>query len=494
MEELVRRYLDRRISRREFVTQLGALGFSAAAARTLLAQIETSAPIGEGKGIHPGRVVWVRDAAATAWDGTSGRWWDDSNTDQAVVDHMTSRTLQALTGQKSDKQAWDALFHHFNRTHGFGNVGYRPGEKIAVKINCNQDRTPEWGVGGRGGRPAGAAPPGGGAPSVASRGGGPPQGTPPGGGWAAGMPASGGRGGGFGGAQNGLPSPHATLALVSQLITMAGVPGADITIYEVAGGRNIGQPIYAKIRGHAGPDFQAVTFLVNTDLGLGGRIAPTVDTANPILFSKAGVPTAYLPQQVTAAKYHINLALLRSHFMAGVTLAGKNQFGAIHFPNNGGWTPSPLHNYVLRGNPMGSYNALVDLIGHRHLGGKTVLYVFDGLYTAEHNEGSVFRWASLNDDWASSILMSQDPVAIDSVGLDILKAEPNAGVQGNADNYLHEAAQAAQPPSGTVYDPNGTGKPLASLGVHEHWNNAKERRYSRNLGKKEGIELIAELG
>jgi uncharacterized protein (DUF362 family) len=394
----------------------------------------------------------VRDPAATAWDGTSGRWWDDANTDQAVVDRMTSRTLQALTGQKSDKQAWDALFRHFNRTHGFGNVGYRPGEKIAIKINCNQDRTPEWGVGGRG------------------------------------------RSGGFGGAQNGLPSPHATLALVSQLIGMAGVPGADITIYEVAGGRNIGQPIYAKIRGQAGPGFQAVTFLVNTDLGLGGRITPTVDTANPILFSKAGVPTAFLPQQVTATKYHINLALLRSHFMAGVTLAGKNQFGAIHFPNNGGWTPSPLHNHVLRGNPMGSYNALVDLIGHRHLGGKTVLYVFDGLYTAEHNEGSVFRWASLNDDWASSILMSQDPVAIDSVGLDILKAEPNAGVQGNADNYLHEAAQAERPPSGTVYDPNGTGKPLASLGVHEHWNNAKERRYSRNLGKKEGIELIAELG
>ena len=139
---------------------------------------------------------------------------------------------------------------------------------------------------------------------------------------------------------------------------------------------------------------------------------------------------------------------------------------------------------------MGSYNALVDLMGHRQLGGKTMLYMLDGLYTAEHNEGNVFRFASFGDDWASSLLMSQDPVAIDSVGLDILRSETRADVRGNADNYLHEAAQAGRPPSGTVYNPDKSGQ-LASLGVHEHWNNAAERKYSRNLGRKEGIELIA---
>ena len=57
------------------------------------------------------------------------------------------------------------------------------------------------------------------------------------------------------------------------------------------------------------------------------------------------------------------------------------------------------------------------------------------------------------------------------------------------DNYLHEAALAAKPPSGTVYAPDGSGS-LASLGVHEHWNNASERKYARNRGGKEGIELI----
>jgi hypothetical protein len=90
------------------------------------------------------------------------------------------------------------------------------------------------------------------------------------------------------------------------------------------------------------------------------------------------------------------------------------------------------------------------------------------------------------------MLMSQDQVALDSVGLDMLASEPRATeVRGYADNYLHEAAQAAKPPSGAVYNPDGGGV-LTSRGAHEHWNNATARKYTRNLGGKEGIELIAE--
>jgi hypothetical protein len=61
-----------------------------------------------------------------------------------------------------------------------------------------------------------------------------------------------------------------------------------------------------------------------------------------------------------------------------------------------------------------------------------------------------------------------------------------------ADDYLHEAALADRPPSGTFYDPDHAAKVtrLESLGVHEHWNNAQEKRYSKNLGKGEGIELV----
>jgi uncharacterized protein (DUF362 family) len=409
---------------------------------------EANHPIGDGKGIHPGRVVWVRDASATSWDGATGHWWDDAYTNQKVVHSMTSRLLQDLTGRKNEKQAWDALFRSFNSTHKSGNSGYRPGETIAIKVNCNQDRSPEWGT-------------------SLSAGGGPARST-----------------------VNGLPSPHAVVALVTELIEMGGVRGEDILLYDATGTRNVGEPIRTRIRANSNPQFQAVKFLVGEDYHQAGRMSPTPDMANPIRFSKAEIPTGYLPRQVTEAKYMINMALLRPHGMAGVTLTGKNHFGSVHFPNDGGWSPRALHASVMRTQPMGSYNALVDLVGHRHLGGKTMLFILDGLYTAEHNESSVFRWASFDDHWASSILMSQDPVAIDSVALDLLRSEPRATqVRGNADNYLHEAAQAAKPPSGTAYNPDGSGA-LSSLGVHEHWNDQTARKYSRNLGRKEGIELI----
>ncbi|MGB7758361.1 MAG: DUF362 domain-containing protein [Bryobacteraceae bacterium] len=422
---------------------------------------EANHPIGEGKGIYPGRVVWVRDANATSWDGVTGHWWDDAYTNQNVVHSMTSQLVRNLTGRNHERRAWDALFRSFNESHKLGSSGYRPGERIAIKINCNQDRSPEWGT-------LAAFP--GGPPSGAARGGGPPRGP-----------------------QNGLPSPHAVVALVTELIENAGVRGADIMIYDATGIRNVGQPIHNRIRANSNPEFQAVKFLVGADYNLGDRMSPTPDMLNPIRFAKGELPYGYFPRQVTEAKYMINMALLRPHGMAGVTLTAKNHFGSIHFPNDGGWSPKVLHSSVLRSQPMGSYNVLVDLMGHRQLGGKTMLYVLDGLYTAEHNEGSVFRWASFGDHWASSMLMSQDPVAIDSVALDILSSEPRATqVRGNADNYLHEAAQAAKPPSGTIYNPCGCGT-LASLGVHEHWNNPAARKYSRNLGRHEGIELIASV-
>lgn len=63
-----------------------------------------------------------------------------------------------------------------------------------------------------------------------------------------------------------------------------------------------------------------------------------------------------------------------------------------------------------------------------------------------------------------SIFVSQDPVAVDSVGADFLMNEPsvtnnNDSLKNNAtvENYLHEAALVKKAPSGNVYK-NGNGK------------------------------------
>jgi hypothetical protein len=155
---------------------------------------------------------------------------------------------------------------------------------------------------------------------------------------------------------------------------------------------------------------------------------------------------------------------------------------------------------------IAQYRSLVDLMGHSELGSKTVLYLIDGLYGGYYWEARPYKWDTwpFNGDWPSSLLASQDPVAIDSVGYDFVNAEwpdvvryghsPSASYDmvGGAEDYLHEAALADAPPSGTFYDPDHKGDvtSLASLGVHEHWNNAVDKQYSRNLGAGEGIELV----
>jgi hypothetical protein len=142
-------------------------------------------------------------------------------------------------------------------------------------------------------------------------------------------------------------------------------------------------------------------------------------------------------------------------------------------------------------------------MGHEHLGGKTMLFILDGLWGFPWHGSSSrpTKWQNtpFNNDYPSSILMSQDMVAIDSVALDFLRAEftDNMGGSGKArgaiDDYLHEAALADDPPSGTFYDPENDGVPLESLGVHEHWNNPVDKQYSCNLDPAEGtgIELVS---
>lgn len=87
-------------------------------------------------------------------------------------------------------------------------------------------------------------------------------------------------------------------------------------------------------------------------------------------------------------------------------------------------------------------------------------------------------------------------MAIDSVGADFLMNEPavtnnNDSLKDNAtvENYLHEAGLVDSAPSKTVYQ-NGNGARVKNLGVHEHWKDPVSKKYGRNLGKKEGIELI----
>ena len=147
-------------------------------------------------------------------------------------------------------------------------------------------------------------------------------------------------------------------------------------------------------------------------------------------------------------------------------------------------------------------------MGSKHLGQNTLLYIVDGLFGggADETKGPVkYFMPPFNNDWSNSIFLSQDQVALESVCFDFLRTEWNGINKHNAsnnltenhpnwngvDDYLHQAADPSNWPAGILYDPDNSGKPLSSLGVHEHWNNAVEKQYSRNLGYDKGIELIS---
>ena len=429
--------------------------------------------MGIARGIFPGRVVWMWDPAATKWNGTSSYWWSDANTDQGVVDSMLSKTIRGLTGKSTDVIAWDTLFKYFNQHHDKGDVGYKTGEKIAIKLSLVQSTTTS-------------------------------------------------------NSNINFSTPQLVLALLRQLVHNAGVADSNITFYDIM------RTIPASVTDRCKKEFPKVHFVgsvIAHNQEKYKRDTISVHFSQDLILEQptGGLHTGYLPTLVTQASYIINFSNLKGHRYVGVTGCAKNHFGSlsadgdVNTPHSVGVHPyitvhdifidSSYTEWNFLGRPMGSYNILVDLMGNKDLGGKTLLFLTDGLYVVpKENDPNTsalkFQQPPFNNRWTSSIFLSQDEVALESVTIDFLRTEQainNKFIQtyewdnysvhnvifGNVDNYLHEAALADNPPSGTFYAPNKDGKRLSSLGVHEHWNNPIDKQYTRNLSPTgKGIELF----
>ena len=411
-----------------------------------------NAPVGRAKGVHPGRVVWVHDPDATDWDGPGdGHWWQSNHTNQAVVDRMMSRAIQALSGEDSDAAAWHTLIKHFNKTHDKGEVGYQEGEKVVIKVNfvgCIRiwNRRPVTSIEDYNLRSLDYM----------------------------------------------NTSPQMIIALLRQLVNEVGAEQEDITVGDTL--CYFPNEYYEMCH----KEFPNVSYLEL--LGQFGRTAAK-HSSLPFYWSTpdaGGKETDYVPQSYARADYLINLANLKSHNdQGGITLCAKNHYGSLVRKPARITSHYDMHKALPYNTPgMGHYRPLVDLMGHKHLGGKTLLYLIDGLYAGQHaKERAPTKWnlQPFNGDWTSSLFASQDPVAIDAVGFDFLWSEWNDGShRSGTTDYLIEAALADNPPSGTFYDPDHEGNVtrLASLGVYEHWNNPRDKHYSRNLGMGDGIELV----
>ncbi len=373
-------------------------------------------PIGEGRGIHPGRVAWVHAPGVAKWDGKSGLWVEDRWNDQAKADRMIPEAVVQLTGEPTAKKAWQALFRHFNKTHGRGNRGYRKGESIAVKLNLNNAITHRDTI------------------ELNS-------------------------------------SPFVTLALVRSLVRDAGVRQQDIVLCEPS--RAITDSIYNKIH----REFPAVRLIDN--IGGDGREKCEYYPEQIVYSVDNGKMARGLAKCVVDADYLINSALLKTHSGPGVTLTSKNWYGAtdinLLWRQN---AHNNVSQDKRNGKPQ--YKTFVDWMAHKDMGQKALLFLIDGSYGSRDVNGAPNpKWMKepFNGDWACSLFVSQDEVACDAVAMDVIINEwPEFGSLNYCDEYLREAASIPDTPSGTVYRQDG--KPLDKpLGLFEHWNS--EHKYTK---------------
>jgi len=373
-------------------------------------------PIGEGRGIHPGRVAWIHSPGVARWDGKTGLWVEDRWNDQAKADAMIPQAVMELTGETTAKKAWRALFRHFNKKHGRGNRGYKKGEMIAVKLNLNNAITHHDTI------------------ELNS-------------------------------------SPFVTLALVRSMVNEGGVRQQDIVICEPS--RAITDSIYNKVH----RAFPQVRFIDN--IGGDGREKCEYYPEQIVYSVDNGKMARGLAKCIVDADYLINCALLKTHSGPGVTLTGKNWYGATDI--NLLWRQN-AHNNVSQDKRRGKpgYKTFVDWMAHKDMGQKALLFLIDGTYGSRDVNGAPNpKWMKepFGGDWACSLIVSQDEVACDAVAMDLIINEwPEFGSLNYCDEYLREAASIPNAPSGTVYKQGG--QPLQqSLGLFEHWN--AEHQYTK---------------
>jgi len=399
-------------------------------AGTLEVWYKTNQPLGEAKGIFPGRVVWGHNPKIASWDGKTGSWWEDRFNNQAETDKLLSQTLFSLTNINTEKKSWDALFRFFNKSSKNVEAGYKAGEKVAIKINQNNTDSHES-------------------------------------------------------SKEINANPQLILSLLKSLVNEAGIPQESITVADPS--RFITNNIYDKC--HAA--YPNVHFIDHNG-GDGREKSTFVENGFVYSFDFNGM-TKDLASCFKDANYIINLAIMKGHVSQGVSLCAKNFFGCTSIETDW-HKNSHCGGFSQNREGKRQYSVYPDFMGHKELGAKTILFLIDGIYSNKSLNGIPnTRWnlTPFKNEWPQSLFASQDGVAVESVVLDFaLAAWQDAPDMMYSDHAMEEMAMANNPPSGAVYDPERDGSRLGSLGVTEHWNNPTDKKYSRNLKTGKGIELI----
>ena len=219
-------------------------------------------------------------------------------------------------------------------------------------------------------------------------------------------------------------------ALVSSMV-QAGVKGDDIWIYDAS--RRIPARFYER---RENQQARHIDRFGCADL------TATFNHVHPSLkvsFSRPQMVTdRWLTDLLYDASYLINVPILKKHGTHPVTLGFKNHFGSLD--NLGGAADDNPHSYI---NPRddrysADFSPLVEINANPNIAQKTVLTVGDALFGASSVGATPAPWTSFGGS-PNSLLLSRDPVAIDCVMCDLLRAE--WGLDGAAYDYLMLAEQ-----------------------------------------------------
>jgi hypothetical protein len=253
-------------------------------------------------------------------------------------------------------------------------------------------------------------------------------------------------------------NPQTCVACVQSLVN-AGVPQNEIWIGDPS--RAVTDNVYNTLRA-AFPDIHIVDYFGNNGRETTGVVRNVFPNTDVIQNQSACFYDA---------RYIINIPLLKGHEGQAITFGSKNFYGINGikpvWTDNGGKHPG--------------WSALTNYMTNEHFGGKTILWLMDAMYPTRDVGGvPATKWteAPFNGRPASSYIMSLDGVAEESVSLDFFfqhypEVVNNNGGMNNAEGYMIAAAKAG-------------------AGVHEHWNNNIDRKYTKNLNPQAatGIELI----
>jgi len=185
-------------------------------------------------------------------------------------------------------------------------------------------------------------------------------------------------------------SPHPELAyLIADRLARAGVSPTRIAIWD----RSERELVKA---GYEPARFKDKAVLTATDSrGIGYEAEPEISGSIGSCFSRI------VSHGCTAL---INLGVLKDHDLSGVSVAMKNLFGVIHNPNK--------YHFDVHKDPY-----LPDLCLHPYIKNKLRLNICDGI-RAQYDGGPSY---SPKGAWEyGGLLISTDPVALDSVGARII--------------------------------------------------------------------------